>query len=641
MRSFLRAALLFLVLLAVTGALFFNFLLNRIARSEEFKHFAEQRVGEFLKATVHIGEIRPYPLNQLALEKILIETPSEKGASQLIRVERLLFRYQFDQLWSRRFDVPVGVVLKNPAILIEQGQFPYRYFETASGGSSGLSMLSLDFNGGEIRYLLSALGKEILLKEAEGKIQPSLGGKVHVDVRARMTGWMDGRVHIDGWVDPSRSTHDLWIELKSVDLAPDISLPFKSLEGKVHWVDRDLFFEGLQGTLYGWKTDLSGAFLNHEGQPKIECHLRVGRGMPGFKLDLSLDLQRKDLEGAFEPREGPVLNFRGKVHRDRRRFMMDSLTMDPGYQGRGELDFISGNYELFLEKGTRRMTVHSNLRGLDFALNFRLDHVTLWGMDLVTQGKLFLHTASLRWKGRDVLFKGQFETDYFILDRQPFEDLKGAFEWSPFGITGIQGSWGEKFRLTGQVMFPDKKPKAKLTIHIANFDLGLVQTFASKSLPKAMGGILDGKLSVEGDLAKPDVSGVFNIHDGKWGQLNYDRGIIQLRGFLPYLPLKDSKIWKGRTVFYLTGALDLKLDNIFAGVKIQTSDNLVIWKGIEAVLHERDKSLELNTSKPGPWGEFSVLEAKSSEKTRRKNPDEIRNAEKDETGVNFGPKLKF
>ena len=51
------------------------------------------------------------------------------------------------------------------------------------------------------------------------------------------------------------------------------------------------------------------------------------------------------------------------------------------------------------------------------------------------------------------------------------------------------------------------------------------------------------------------------------------------------MPLRDSKIWKGRTVFFLNGALDLKLDNIFAGVKIQTPDNLVIWKGIEAALH--------------------------------------------------------
>ena len=643
MRSFLKVTLLFLVLAALVGVLFLNFFLRGIARSEDFKHFAEQKVGEYLKAKVHIGEIRPYGLSQLALEKILIETPFTKGGSQLIRVDRLLFHYHFKQLWDRKFDVPAGVVLKNPAILIEQDQFPYRYFENPPGGPSGFSMPSLDFTGGEIRYLLPSIGKEILLRDVEGKIQPVSDKKVQVDIRARATGLMDGRVRIHGTVDPSRKTHDLWLELEAMDLAQDIPLPFKELEGRVHWVDRDLFFEGIKGTLYGWNAELSGVFLNHGGQPKVDCHLRVGKGVPTFKLDLSLDLPRQDLTGALEFLEGNIFNFQGKVHQDRKRFVIDSLAVDPGYEGRGELDFASGNYELIFEKGAKRMAVHSNLRGLDFALNFDFDHAKVWGLDLVTRGKLFLHAASLRWKGRDFLFKGEFETDYFILDRQPFEDLKGGFELSPVGITGFRSSWGNRIRMTGQVIFPGKKPKAKFMVHIPDLDLGLIQKFAAKPLPKALGGRLEGKLSLEGDLAKPEVSGVFNIHDGKWGQLNYDRGIIQLRGFLPYLPLKDSKIWKGRTVFFLTGALDLKLDNIFAGVKIQTPDNLVIWKGIEAALHEEDGSMEVNRTKLGTWGELSVLEARSAsaETTRKGESSKVRDDKEDETAVKFGPKLKF
>ena len=641
MRSFLKAVLFFLTLFFVMGVLLFNFLLERVAHSPDFKHFAEQRVGQYLKATVHIGEIKPYHLNQLALEKILIETPSSHGGSQLIRADRILFRYDLKQLWSRKFDAPVGVVLKNPAILIEQDQFPYRYFENAAGGVSELSMPALDFKGGEIRYLLSSLGKEILLKEVEGKIFPSFDKKVRVDIRARMTGMVDGRIHIYGVVDPSKSTHDLWLEGDAMDLAQDIPLPFRALEGKVHWVGNDLYFEGLQGTLYGWYAELSGAFLNQKGQPEVNAHVRIGKGAPWMKLNFGLSLSRQTLEGTFQPMEGRIFDFHGKVHQDRKRFVLDSLALGSGYQGRGEFDFASGNYELGFEKGAKRMAIHSNLQRLDFALNFHLDHIKTFGLDLVTEGKLFLHATSPSWKGRDLLFKGEFETDYFILDRQPFEDMRGVFDLSPMGITGIRCTWGNKFLMTGQVTKPGKNPHLKLLLHVADFDLGTVHQFATKPLPKAMGGRLDGKLSVEGDLSKPEVSGVFSIHDGKWGQLDYDRGIIQLRGFLPYLPLKDSKIWKGRTVFFLTGALDLHLENIFAGIKIQTPDNLVIWKGVEAVLHQKDRSLELNSAKVGDWGELSLLEAHSSGSKSGADeggaPDNGKNAK----GVQFGPKLKF
>lgn len=643
MRRFLKVLPIFLVLAGAAVLILSHVLLGRLAHSEEFKRFAEKKVGEYLKATVHIGEIRPYRLNQLSLEKILVEVPSAKAGSQLIRADRLLFRYGLKQLWARKFDAPEGVVMKNPAILIEQGQFPYHYFESAPGSPAGPVMPSLDFKGGEVRYLLSSLGKEILLKDLEGKILPSFGKKVEVDVRARISGILEGQVRIHGEIDPFKNTHDLWMELSATDLAADIPLPFKALAGRVHWVGNDLFFEGLQGTLYGWHAELSGAFLNREGQPEISGHVRVGKDMPWMKLDFSLNLPRQTLEGSFQPMNERALNFQGKVHQEGKRFVVDSIALNRGYEGRGEFDFASGNYELSVSKGTKRMAIHSNLRGLDFMFHFHLDHIKVFGMDLVTQGKLFLHSVSPRWHGRDIFFKGEYETDYFILDRQPFADLKGSFELSPFGVTGIRSAWGEKFRMTGQVTKPGKNPSMKLLLRVADFDLGTVHEFAAKPLPKALGGLLDGTLSLEGDLRKPEVSGIFNIRDGKWGQLDYDRGIIQLRGFLPYIPLKDSKIWKGRTSFFLTGALDLKLDNIFAGVKIQTPDNLVIWKGIEAVLHEKDSSLELNSSKWGRWGEFSVLEARSPEQRSGAIAagDEDKDSQKEEQTILFGPKLKF
>ncbi|HNX68801.1 MAG TPA: hypothetical protein PKI45_04875 [Candidatus Omnitrophota bacterium] len=641
MRSILKKFFLAAALLLVAVVFLANLLLGRIAKSEEFRKFAEQRIGQYLKAKVNIGQIRPHGFNQIALEKIIIETPSAKSASQMIRLESLIFRYDLSQLWTRRFDVPAGVVLKNPTILIEPDQFPYRYFEGGPQTPPGLSMPALDFSGGEIRYLLPKIGKEILLSGLDGKIFPSPDRTVQIDVRAKAAGFLEGKVRIYGQVRPFEHTHDLWLELGAVNFSKDLPIPLREIEGRVRWVGQDLFFEELKTVLYGWQTELSGAFQHQAGLPEMACHLRAGKENLGFKLDFLLNLALEKLEGSFQPMGDRVFPFNGKVRQDGKRFIADSLWVDRDWAGKAELDLTSGNYQLAFEQGRKRFAVHSNLLGMDFAVYFHFDHLKIFSMDIVTQGKMFLHSTSRRWRDRNFMFKGNFETDYFILQKQPFEDLNGAFDVSAFGITGIRSSWGKQFQMTGQMTFPGKKPQGKFLVRVSNFDLGLVQEFASRPLPKALGGFVDGKLVVEGELEKPEVIGTFNIRDGKWGRLSYDRGIIQIRGFPPYLPLKDSKVWKGRTIFYLNGALDLKLDNIFAGVKIETPDHLVIWKGLEAALHEKDRTLEVNRSAIGGWGEFSALEAKADEKAAVVAPDASQDGREDEKTVTVGPRLKF
>jgi len=67
----------------------------------------------------------------------------------------------------------------------------------------------------------------------------------------------------------------------------------------------------------------------------------------------------------------------------------------------------------------------------------------------------------------------------------------------------------------------------------------------------------------------------------------------------------------------------------------------VIWKGLEATLHEKDRSLEVNSSKLGDWGELSLLEAGASESKTGAREGEGKDGDENETRVKFGPKLKF
>jgi len=220
------------------------------------------------------------------------------------------------------------------------------------------------------------------------------------------------------------------------------------------------------------------------------------------------------------------------------------------------------------------------------------------------------------------------------------QDLKGSFEISPYGISAIRWTWGQKFEMTGSIGGSLKEPRSKLTVRAANFDLGKVQFFASKPLPREMGGRLDGRLMIEGDLGNPEIIGIFNVREGKWGKIDYDRGIIRFRGFAPYFPLQESKIWKGRSVFFLTGAVDLTLDNIMAGIKIETLDRLVVWKGIEVTLHEKDGSIQVAGKKLPEAAPLSSIYVEGVK------PPDIQTGDGDEVfsedrGVTIETKVKF
>ena len=147
--------------------------------------------------------------------------PSVKG-SQLVSLDRLLFRYHWKQLWNRKYEEPAMVTVSNPSFVIGQDEFPYQYFEAPGSGHSGLVLPALDFRGGEIRYLITSLGKEIVLTDIIGKINQAQGTKVRIGIRATARGILSGLIAIHGTVDPVNKTHDLWLELDETDLSSDI-----------------------------------------------------------------------------------------------------------------------------------------------------------------------------------------------------------------------------------------------------------------------------------------------------------------------------------------------------------------------------------------------------------------------------------
>ena len=222
--SFLKGLILLLLFFLIAVVLAAKVFLHQFATSEEFKRFAESRAGEYLRAKVSIGQIRPYHFNQLALENVIIELPEIRGNSQLIHLDRLLFRYHLSHLWKGKFDAPAGVTFRNPSLMIEEDKFPYQYFETAASAPGGFGMPTIDFKGGEIRYRVSSLGKDIVLRNIEGTITAEEGTKARVNIRATASGILVGGVDVHGTVDAFQKTHDLWLDLKGMDFSSEIPI---------------------------------------------------------------------------------------------------------------------------------------------------------------------------------------------------------------------------------------------------------------------------------------------------------------------------------------------------------------------------------------------------------------------------------
>ena len=134
----------------------------------------------------------------------------------------------------------------------------------------------------------------------------------------------------------------------------------------------------------------------------------------------------------------------------------------------------------------------------------------------------------------------------------------------------------------------------------------------------------------------PEVSGKFTLKDGRIGKLEYDLGVLQFHGFPPYLPLEDSRIFKGRTTFFLNGALDFRRRNMFSGIRIQTDDKLVLWKGLEMNTSESRGDVEIETSIP----QMPVLNIKPDQGVS--NPGISKeNQDSSDRSIAVGPKFKF
>jgi hypothetical protein len=634
----LRIVIFGLLIFIATFTLLSHFLLVSRVRSIDFKAFAQTKVGEFFNAKAHVAKIRVGFLNQVTLTGIDLHYEGEQNrTTSHVRIHQMIFRYPLIRLLTQDLRNPTSVILNAPEISFRNETFPYAFFENLNFGRKTGTVSHLKLVGGSVRFEIPGIGSKLQIKEMEGFLRPAGRGKILVDFDAALGESMEGAVHLRGEIDPLHKTHRFLLDLNAVQWnARDFALPLEGISGKMRWENSNLYFDTLSAGFHGWKVFLRGRLEHFNLHPLLVLNWKLGEGKIRTEGALKADLVRGRLQGAVRRGEEQRFLFHGGIRQEGLRFLFDRLRIQGGYRGHGRLDFKTGDYHFEFEKDIQRLAATSNLKGLDFQLHVNLNHMNFFGMDLVTDATVRLIPVISQWEKRLWKFNAVFKTGYFILEYAPFHDFQGSFELTARGIKNLSGSWGEVFHLDGIILLRNPSPEAMLTLKVDGFDLKEVHEFAGKPLPKKLGGILEGKLKIEGPLRKPEVSGNFVIKSGELGKLQYDRGIFQFRGFPPYLKLYDSHILKGRTTLLLTGALDLSLSNMFHAVRIETLDRFIIWKGWELSVSPGEGDIEIQPA----FSKFPVLALTTGSEDTAALGSETEKQE-EEKYLLVGPRLRF
>ncbi len=610
----------------------------------DFKLLAETKVSELFRAKVRVGKIQLRFLNQIALSRLEIEAGKNAGEPYELKIEKILFRYRWFDFLSKKFKTPVAVVLEAPSLSMRRLEFPYRFFENLNFGPGGRKnpFSTLEVAGGEIRFALPH--KEILVKKIRGSFVPLPSGLIQAQLRGEMGDFVSGHVRLAGEINPFLRTHRLKLVFESASFADILPFPVEKINGRLRWENHRLYLEEMHAFARGMEASLTGHWFNELPAAASSFHLQLGGKNTPEKFDLRAQVAQNKLQGNFAFSQDTPLHFQAKVNRQAEKWTFQDLRFENGYEGEAGVSLQAAPSWLDLRKQERHLQIRSQIKKSALDFQFSLDHMNLYGMDLVTRGKMILKPA-VKIGLRDWEYQGFFGTDYFVLDTLPFSDFKGSFLAGPQGIKDLSGSWGDVFEMSGKILRRGRRPEMKILVEIRGFDLAHAHELSTKPLPK-LRGLLEGRVKIEGPLgsqARPkggplgqsEVSGDLSVKDGFIEKVEYDRAIIRFRGFPPVLPLHDSKILMGRTTLLLKGAVDLSCENVFQDVHIETADALVVWKGWEMNTSHEKGDFEFNR----PLSRLPLLRLKIGQGDA--SPDAATENRQEDRYVAAGPKFKF
>jgi len=403
-----------------------------------------------------------------------------------------------------------------------------------------------------------------------------------------------------GEVDPNKKQYHLEVALSNVAFSEVSQIPMTRLNGTIEIENDTVRIRKAQFLLRGIPCEVSGEIENvFSEKPVFALSVQIQEGKFPIQSDIHINFKEESVSGALHFM-GLQYQFSGSVTGEPSHFQIHKLFINDLYQASAQFDLKKGTFRIEANRKdkTRRLGLDFSLAKFEWQAALRLDHFNLFGFDLVTYALINLKPFEETWQKGVHIFEATVATEYLIFQHQPLRDFKVSAKISVEGINDILAHWGNVSELRGKISF-GRVPEGNLTLQAGPLPLNEIQSFGTHPLPLSFDGIFEGKLDVTGALEAPSLNGAFTIAKGTVGSLQYDRAIINFSGQLPYLILKDSKVWKGKNSFILKGGFDFRLHNIFEGVQVDNSEHIVIWKGLELNSELQDSSLSAGRGASG------------------------------------------
>ena len=631
-RNFL-AAFVICAVIVLSFFQFYNFLKKRIATSD-LKKVTEHRIGAFLKAPVTVDQITVGLLKHISLTGLKIER-TEKGFPLLIGVKKIVVRYDLLSLIKRNFRIPTEIFLDAPRLTLQAFQSPEAIFETNILKSNHGILTRFEFEDGEIQMPWFGSEATFSLVGIEGKATPKKGDLFDVRFKSHLAGSLKGVVLAYGEVNPVTKIYHMELNLSGISAAEDSQIPLSNLKGFLEFEHDTIRIQKINFLFRGIPCELSGE-VQHLFSPKpiFNLSLRIKEGAVSIQSQIDADFEKETFSGLIE-----YLNqkyqFAGVLQGNPMEVKVPEFKLNQMYDGSAQFDSKKNIYWVELIYKSQRFRFNFSFKGLTSRLQFKLDHFNVAGFDLVTFATIDLKPFEAEWQKGNHIFEAQVRTEYLIFHFQPLRDFKGTAKISLKGIHDISAQWGSVSQLNGEILF-GRVPDTRLNLMVGPLSLEEFDYLGAHRLPMSLAGNFQGRLNVQGPLNRPYLDGIFTIENGKVGSLKYDTAVINFNGHLPYLRLKDSKILKGKNTFGLKGGFDFTLRNFMNGVRVDNSEHVIIWRGLEmsSELEDASKVRKGSETLGRIQAEYQLGSRTSLHVT----------AEEDQTQTEYlavGPKLKF